>query len=201
MKWARKAGVIILAAVLGVPALAQGSGNNAAGNHPSNSQPAQQNHQNHAGQKSANRLGDWLRDHKDMPLDQQEKLLEKDPGFQKLPPQRQAELKDRLRKFNSLTPAQRDRALNRMQFMASLSPAQRKELREANQQLQTLPDDRKVMVHKALRNLRHMSPQQRQQELQSDRFKSTFSDQEQGIVKRLAEITPPPEPGGNSAPK
>jgi hypothetical protein len=195
--------MIILATVLGVPAFAQGGGNNAGGNDAGNASPPQQNHPNHAGQKSANRLGDWLRDHKDMPPDQQEKLLEKDPSFQKLSQQRQAELKERLRKFNNLTPAQRDRALNRMEFMSSLSQAQRKELREANQQLQALPNDRKVMVHKALRNLRRMSAQQRQQELQSERFKSAFSDQEQGIVKRLADITPPPsaEPGGNSAPK
>ncbi len=78
-----------------------------------------------------------------------------------------------------------------MQFMESLTPAQRQQLREANQQFQTLPDNRKVMVRTALRHLRQMDPQGRQQVLQSEQFRKTFSDQEQGLLKNLAAISPP----------
>ena len=156
--------------------------------------PQAQQRNNQKGQKQGqkpHRMGDWLREHKDMPLDQQEKLLENDPNFKNLSPQHQAELRDRLRKFNSLPPQQRERALNRMEFMASLTHEQREEIRNANQQLQSLPQDRRVMVHKALRHLRQMSPEERQQELQSDKFHNTFSVQEQGILKQLAAIQPP----------
>jgi len=142
-------------------------------------------------QKRNAKMGDWLQNHKDTPPDQQEKLLENDPNFQKLPPARQAELRERLRKFNSLPPDKRDRALQRMQYMASLPQEQRQKVRDANQKLQTLPQDRQVMVHRAVRRLRQMSPQERQQTLQSQEFKSKFSDQEQQILKELADINPP----------
>lgn len=144
------------------------------------------------------RLGDWLQSHKDLPLDQQEKALESDPKFKKLTPERQAALKERLRKFNALPPEQRRRALQRMNYIAALSIEQRQQLRDANQKLETLPQDRKVMVHTALRQLRKMNPQQRTETIQSDRFRSTFSDQEQSIIKQLAAISP--QTGASAAP-
>jgi uncharacterized protein DUF3106 len=88
-----------------------------------------------------------------------------------------------------------------MQYMASLSPAQRQQVREASQQLQGLPQDRQVMVHKALRHLRQMDPQERQQILDSDRFKSTFSEQERGIITRLAAINPQEGAGAEPNPQ
>lgn len=146
-----------------------------------------QNKSNHNAQPS-HKMGDWLREHRSLPLDQQEKLLEKDPNFKKLSKDRQQALKERLRKFASLPPERQDRALQRMQFMSSLSPEQRKEIREANQQLQTLPPNRRVMVHAAVRHLRQMSPQERQQTIDSDGFRSTFSPAEQNILKQLASL-------------
>ena len=145
---------------------------------------------NHPGQKGGRKMGDWLQAHKDLPLDQQLKLLENDPGFKKLTPERQAALRERLKKFNSLTPAQRDQALKRMEFLAKLTPQQRQQLRDANQQLKVLPPERQVAVHTALRHLRQMPPAERQQVIQSDRFKTTFSDQEQKLISQLAELNP-----------
>ena len=149
--------------------------------------PTQNKGNNHSAQQS-HKMGDWLREHRSLPVDQQEKILESDPNFKRLPKNRQDALKERLRKFAGLPPQQQDRALERMQFMSSLSPEQRKEIRDANQQLQTLPPERRVMVHAAVRHLRQMSPQERQQTLESDRFRSTFSPQEQNILKQLASI-------------
>ncbi|MGC2698527.1 MAG: DUF3106 domain-containing protein [Candidatus Angelobacter sp.] len=145
---------------------------------------------NRPAQKGGRKMGDWLQTHKDLPLDQQLKLLENDPKFKKLPPERQAELRERLQKFNSLSPEKREQALQRMEFLARLTPLQREQLRNANQQLQGLPEDRRVAVHKALRHLRQMPPGERKQVLESDRFKSTFSDQEQKLISQLAEINP-----------
>ncbi|HKW77179.1 MAG TPA: DUF3106 domain-containing protein [Terriglobales bacterium] len=147
--------------------------------------PSQNKGNNHHAQQS-HKMGDWLREHRNLPVDQQEKILENDPNFKKLSKDRQAALKERLRKFAGLPPERQDRALQRMQFMSSLSPEQRKEIRDANQQLQTLPPDRRVMLHATVRHLRQMSPQERQQTLESDRFRSTFSAQEQNILKQLA---------------
>ena len=142
-----------------------------------------------------NRLGTWLETHKNLPPEQQLKSLESDPSFKKLAPEKQSALRDRLSEFNALPPEQRQRVLQRMNFIAGLSPDQRKQLRDANQQLQALPQDRKVMVHTALRHLRKMDPQQRQETMQSEQFRSTFSDQEQGILKQLSAINPAQESG------
>lgn len=166
---------------------------------PPKNPPKASNSANKGGQP--NRMGQWLQNHKDLPPDQQEKLLESDPNFKKLSPERQQELKERLRKFNSLPPEQRERALNRMQYMASLSPAQRQQIRDAGKELQGLPQDRQVMVHKALRHLRQMDLQERQQVMDSDRFKSTFSEQERGIITKLADISPQEGPNGGSPPQ
>jgi Protein of unknown function (DUF3106) len=163
---------------------------------PKKAAPAQKPRQNH----TAQHIGAWLESHQNLSLDQQEKALESDPNYRKLPPDRQAALRERLKKFNGLTPEQRQLALKRMNFWASLTPSQRQELRDANQKLQGLPQDRRVAVHRALRHLRKMDPQRRQQVMDSDRFKTLFSEQEQGILKELASITPPEKPDQQSSP-
>ncbi|HKV95723.1 MAG TPA: DUF3106 domain-containing protein [Candidatus Angelobacter sp.] len=158
-----------------------------------------QKNANHNGQKPKPKMGDWLQSHKDLPLDQQLKLLENDPKFKRLPPDRQNALRERLRKFNSLPPEKREQALKRMQFLAKLTPQQREELRNASQEIKKLPQDRQVAVHKAVRHLRQMPADERKQVLESDRFHTTFSDQEQKLIGQLAEINPPGEDG--NAPK
>jgi uncharacterized protein DUF3106 len=170
--------------------------------------PAAQKNGNRKSQPPARKTGDWLEQHKNLPLDQQEKALESDPSFQKLTPDRQAALKERLRKFNSLPPEQRDRALQRLDFMSSLTHDQREQIRDANQKMNALPQDRKVAVHSALRRLRQMNPAQRQQVFESDKFRSTYSPQEQEILKQLSAINPPfgasstfqPKTGASPAP-
>ena len=150
--------------------------------------------------RPAQPLFEWLESHQNLSLDQQEKALERDPNFKKLPSARQTALRDRLRKFDSLPPDQRELALKRMRFWASLTPTQRQELRDANHQLQGLPEDRRIAIHKALRHLRNMDPQKRQQIMESDRFKTLFSEQEQGILKELAAINPPENGSGQQHP-
>jgi hypothetical protein len=71
-------------------------------------------------------------------------------------------------------------------------------LRQSNQELKTLPEGRQLMVHKALRALRQMTPEGREDVYNSDRFRNTFSAQEQDLLKRLAGISPPDEPGAAS---
>ena len=154
---------------------------------------------NHPGQKGGRKMGDWLQAHKDLPLDQQLKLLENDPGFKRLPPQRQAALRERLKKLNSMPPEKREWMPKNLEFMAKLTAQQRQQLRDANQQLKVLPPQRQVAVHTALRHLRQMPPAERQQVIQSDRFRSTFSDQEQKLISQLAELNPPEGGSAQSA--
>src|SRR5436305_6852520 len=51
---------------------------------------------NHSAQRNGYRMGAWLQAHKDLPLDQQLKLLESEPGFKKLPADAQTESRERL---------------------------------------------------------------------------------------------------------
>lgn len=153
----------------------------------------------HPAQKGGHKMGDWLQAHKDLPLDQQIKILESQPNFKKLPADRQDALRERLKKFNSLPPDKREQALQRMEFLSKLTSQQRQELRSANEQLKGLPPDRQVAVHTALRHLRQMPPAERQQVIQSDRFRSTFSDQEQKLISQLAELNPQQGGSGQSA--
>ena len=183
MNWAPKYRILGLALLLGLPAGAQRKVTGGAAPHPHAANNADKN-------AAGPGMGEWLRQHQNLTSEQQEKLLENDPGFKKLPPNRQAELKEHLRKFNSLTPEQRERALKRMEFMAKLTPQQREQIREAQKTLQGMPQDRQVMVHTALRHLSQMDPQQRQQTMNEDRFKAMFSEQERGVIGQLAAITP-----------
>lgn len=201
-------GVLILSASLSLPAASQRKAGGAGGHPPApapgNHQPGPGNHQPTPGNNTASsnqnqrKQGDWLQQHKDLPPALQEKELENDPGFKKLSPEGQAQLRERLRKFNNLPPEQRERIIQRMQFMGTLTQEQRQHIHLAEQQFQALPDNRKAMLRGALRNLRQMPPEERQRVMQSDRFRSTFSDQEQTILKQLSEIPPPEKP--NSEP-
>jgi hypothetical protein len=156
---------------------------------------------NRQGQKGGRKMGDWLQSHKDLPPDQQLKLLEKDPKFKRLPPEKQNELRERLKKFNSMPPEKREQALQRMDYLAKLTPQQRQQLRDANQQLKGLPQERQVAVHKAVRHLRQMPPGERKQVLESDRFRSTFSGEEQKLISQLTEMNPPDGGNGQGQPK
>jgi Protein of unknown function (DUF3106) len=200
VNWAKGLGILSLSALLGMPAAAQRKPEGpparfrvvAQGNAQKNP-----NRPNRGGQRPGQRMGNLL----NLPPDQREKALENDPGFKNLPPDRQAALRERLRKFNNMTPQQQERVRERMRFVAGLTDEQQRQLRQANQQLQGLPQDRQIMVHKALRHLRQMDPQERQQVLNSDRFKSTFSEDERGILTRLSAIPNPPEGGEEPSPQ
>ena len=197
VSWAKGFKILCLCSALSLPIIGQRPAEHFRP--PAQTNPPKNNSANKGAQPG--KMGQWLENHKNLPPDQQQKLLESDPNFKKLPPERQAELRERLRKFNSLPPAQRERALNRMHYMASLSPEQRQQIRDAGKELQGLPQDRQVMVHKALRHLRQMDPQERQQDMDSDRFKSTFTEQERGIITKLAAINPAEDASAHSQPK
>ncbi len=139
--------------------------------------------------------GDWLRKYQNLPPEQQEQALAKDPEFQKLPPERQDRLLHRLREFNAMTPEQRQRVLERMETFERLTPEQQQRARALFARFRNLPEARRRMVKRALRNLREMEPQQRSHVLESERFRSIFSADEMEVLKGMSELAPPPRPG------
>jgi len=132
--------------------------------------------------------GEWLRNNKDLPLQEQEKKLQSDPNFQALPPERQQQLKNRLERFNSLPPDQRDRVLKRMETWEHLPPQKQQEAIGIYDRMKSLPQDRRTMMRSAYHNLETMSPQEQQRVMESDRFKSMFSDNERDLLKRSLDL-------------
>lgn len=158
--------------------------------------PAQMRVQAHPSQKPAQQqpnqehLSQWMERHNNLPLPQQQKALESEPGFRDLPAETQQRMRNSLTKLNNMPPEQRRRVLARTEAMEHLTPQQRQQVRGALGQLGSLPMDRRRLVARAFRDLREMPEPQRQAILSSDRFRSQFSDQERGTISNLLSVEP-----------
>lgn len=128
--------------------------------------------------------------HSEMPLPQQQKALEREPGFHDLPAETQQRMRDRLTQLNSMPPEQRRRVLERNEAIANLTLPQRQQVRGAMQQFSSLAPDRRRLIARAFRDLREMPETQRQSILSSDRFRGQFSDQERGTISNLLAVEP-----------
>ncbi|MEI9979368.1 MAG: DUF3106 domain-containing protein [Edaphobacter sp.] len=144
--------------------------------------PAQRPKQEH--------LGQWMERHSNMPLADQQRALENEPGFRDLPPQTQQAMRDRLTQLNNMPPEQRRRMIEHTEVMERLTPQQRQQFRAATEQYRSLPEDRRRLVARAFRDLREMPVPQRQAILNSDHFRSQFSDQERGTLSNLLSVEP-----------
>jgi len=176
----QSAAILLLAGSLCLPVLADNRGHNDKND---------KNDRNHIppgkAQNNAPRPGVWLKQHfNDNPQDQQ-RQLQNDPDFKHLTPEQQQHLQQKLNQFNSLPPQQRERMINRMQKMESLPPDRQQMLRNSLQEFRQLPDDRRRQVRRAWNSLSQMPPDQQQQVMNSDRFKSSFNDQERSTLRGL----------------
>jgi hypothetical protein len=147
--------------------------------------------------------GDWLRQHKDLPPSEQERALQNDPHFRSLPPAQQRRLRQQLKYFESLPPQEQqhvlqlmDRMGNRGRVWNGLTPEQRQRVQQIHNQILQLPPDRQRMVRSAIRDLRAMPPEQREQVIDSDRFRGTFSPRELGILREVTRLPLAPAEGG-----
>jgi len=141
-------------------------------------------------------VGDWLRQYKDLAPDEQEQALQNDPAFKKLPQDQQQKLRERLQHFSSLSPQRQLQILNRMDTWAHLTREQKQEARQVFGQMRELPPDRRRMVHTAIDDLRMMPADQRDNVINSDKFKETFSDQERQLMRDATRLPlAPPDSG------
>ena len=136
-------------------------------------------------QNNAPKPGKWLHEHWNDPPQQQQRELQNDNDFKRLTPEQQQHLLQRLNQFNSLPPQQRQRMAQRMRAMEDLPPAKQDLLRNSLQQFRQMPDDRRRMMRHAWNSLRQMPPDQQEQVINSDRFRSTFNDQERSTLRGL----------------
>lgn len=132
--------------------------------------------------------GDWLRHYKDLPPAEQERELQKDPVFRRLPPGQQQLLRQRLRHFSSLPPQEQIRMLNRMDTWEHLTPDQKGQARQLFNQMRQLPPERQRMVTTAIHDLRGMPPEQRENVIDSPRFRGMFTDQEREMIRGASRL-------------
>ena len=160
------------------------------------------NRRRDGGPRPGQPAGGWLRKYHNLPPQEQQKLLESDSQFQKLPPDRQEKLRDRLKEFNSRSPEEQQRILDRMAKFENLSDAQKEQLQNMHQRMHDIPEDRRGVVRREFQLLQQMTPDQRQRVMNSDSFRTTFSDNEREIIKGMADIqgstaadndSPPPD--------
>ncbi|HXC97047.1 MAG TPA: DUF3106 domain-containing protein [Edaphobacter sp.] len=185
------AGLLLLAAtemVVAQPAAMRRAGQ--AG-HPAINAPRQAPKPGGGGPKAnQEHLAQWMDRHSNLPLADQQRALEKEPGFRDLPPETQQRMRDRLTQLNNMSPEQRQRTLERTEIMEHLTPEQRQQFRSSVQQLGAFPEDRRRMVARAFHDLREMPVPQRQAVLNSDRFRGQFSDQERTTLSNLLSVEP-----------
>ena len=132
--------------------------------------------------------GDWLRKYKDLPADQQDKALDNDPDFRRLPPTRQAQLRERLHHFASLPLQNQQRILKRMETWEHLTATQKQQAKNVFLKIQKLPPPRRREMMAAIHDLRQMTPEQRQQAVDSEAYHSRFSDQERELLKGVVRL-------------
>lgn len=135
-------------------------------------------------------LEQWMNRHSNLPLAQQQRALENEPGFRRLPPQIQQHLRDRLTQLNNMPPEQRRRIIEGNEAMEHMSPPERQQVLGAMRQLHALPQDRRHLVGRAFRDLRRMPPSQRQEMLNSEQFRGQFSPGERQTLSDLLVIAP-----------
>lgn len=140
------------------------------------------------GGRSVPQAGEWLRKYRNLPPQEQQRLLDSDPQFQKLTPDRQEQLRDRLKDFNSRPPEQQERMLDRMAKFDNLSDAQKQQLEKVHQRMHEIPEDRRGVVRREFQLLQQMTPEQRQRVMSSDSYRTTFSDNEREVIKTMSDI-------------
>src|SRR5262249_34859371 len=93
------------------------------------------------------------------------------------------------------------RVLNRMETWEHLTPQQKQQALEYRSQMRQLPPDRQRMVKTAVRDLRAMTPDQRERVINSDRFKGMFSDKEREMMREAARLPLLPATEGEAGPQ
>jgi hypothetical protein len=145
-------------------------------------------------------LAEWMSHHSNLTLEQQQKALAAEPGFNALPPAKQQNMRDTLTKLNAMTPAQRQHLLEKNEAIERMTPAQYAQYHAAMKQLNDLPPQQRVYVARTFRGLRELSPPQRQAVLNSERF-DLLTDAQRATLNSLMQIEPLlPPPYDDGAP-
>ena len=139
---------------------------------------------------SAGHLPDWLAHHQNLPMQEQEKLLQRNREFSQLTPQAQQRIMDQLHRIDRMPVAQRQRYLARNEAMERLTPTERTAFNESLHAVSTLPPERRAALSEAFRHLRQYPIAKRKELLRSAPYTDSLNDQERAILENLLRVEP-----------
>ena len=135
-------------------------------------------------------LGVWLNQHRNLPVQEQERVLRGDPSFRRLPTGEQQRVIQQLHEVDRLPEPQQQRRLGRAEMIERLSPQQRMQIDLSARRWAALPPDRQAIVKRAFQDLRRVPLDQRQTVLSSSRYQGVFTPEERGIISDLLRVEP-----------
>lgn len=135
-------------------------------------------------------LGDWLNQHRNLPIQEQERVLRSDPNFRRLSPIDQQRVVQQLYQVNQLPEEQRQRRLARAEMIEHLPPQELIRINNSARLWATLPVDRQAMMRRAFQDLRAVPLEQRPMVLNSARYQGVFTPEERGILTDLLRVEP-----------
>ena len=135
-------------------------------------------------------LGDWLYQHRNVPVQGQMQMLRNDPAFNRLAPSEQQRVLQQLRQVDQMPQQERNRRLARAEILERMSPQERMRVSSSAQRLEAMPPARQALMKNAFRDLSAVPLDQRQIVLNSSRYQRVFSPQERGILSDLLRAEP-----------
>jgi len=155
---------------------------------PSFANPGRSN--SYPGAASTGPLGSWLNQHRNLPVQEQERMLRSDPSFNQLPTANQQRLVQQLRQVDQMPEEQRRRRLARADALARLSPQEQSQINLSGHRWASLPPDRQALMKRTFQDLRSVPPDQRQTVLNSGRYQNAFTPEERGILSDFLRVEP-----------
>ncbi len=135
-------------------------------------------------------LGDWLNQHRGLPVQEQERMLRGDPSFRRLNPADQQRLMQQLHQVNQMPEEQRQRRLARAEMIERLSPQERMQINLSARRWAYLPPVRQALMKNAFQDMRSVPLDQRPIMLNSGRYQGVFTPEERGILTDMLRVEP-----------
>jgi phage-related protein len=113
-------------------------------------------------------------------------------ALDRLPPERRAQVEQRLERLNAMPEPARERLRAQYEEFRKLPPEKQDTVRRAFRELNQLPQDRRRVVRRAIMRLRNLVPERRTALMDSEQFKSRFSEAERQLMRELVSAVPMP---------
>jgi len=135
-------------------------------------------------------LGVWLDQHRNLPVQEQERQLRSDSEFRRLSSADQKRVMQQLHQVNQLTDEQRQRRLARADMIEHLPPQDQARINRSARRWTELPPERQAQMKSAFHDMRAVPLDQRQTMLNSAHYKNAFKHEELGILSDLLRVEP-----------